>query len=102
MFLTRTSCRKTAHADGYHGAWRVGGFSQCAPVTVGTDTVRKKSELCGLRIPPRTQKKTVLHRTPILAHLASCMWGAGVPSGQQTSGPGSQLLAATADNRQRM
>ena len=31
MFLSRTSCHKTTHANGYYGAWpRVGGFNQCA------------------------------------------------------------------------
>ena len=81
VFLTRTSCRKTAHADGYYGAWRVGGFVSVSvlPLTVGADTVRKKSELCGLGIPPMTQKKTVLHRTPTVGPLGVLHVGCGCP-----------------------
>ena len=46
MFLTRTSFRKTTHANGYYGAWPRWAVSvRVLPLTVGTDTVRKKSEL---------------------------------------------------------
>ena len=31
MFVTRTSCRKTAHANGYYGAWPGWAVSVCFP-----------------------------------------------------------------------
>ena len=55
-----------------------------------------------MRSPPRTQKKTILHCAPVGQLSIRHVGKRAFSRDQRASGPGSQLLAATADNRQRM
>ena len=69
MFLTRTSCRKTTHANGYYSAWPGCGRFQsvCFPLTVGISrSMTKISETSLVTLPP-TNRKKVIHPAPNVA-----------------------------------
>ena len=72
-------------------------------LTVGTDSVRKKSELWRRLEDP--SQNTEENRSALRSCLPNQHPACGKRAfsrDQRAGGPGSQLLAATADNRQRM
>ena len=68
VFLTRTSCCKTTHANGYYGAWPGWAVSvSVLPLTVGTSrSMTNISETSLVTLPP-TNRKKVIHPAPNVA-----------------------------------
>ena len=68
VFLTRTSCHKTTHANGYYSAWPGWAVSvSVLSLIVGTSrSMTKISETSPFTLPP-TNRKKIIHPAPNVA-----------------------------------